>query len=145
MFKMAATSLKKTLTQALSREFCETFKNASFYRIPPVASSSYSYPTRYYILNHLFWPLSSSSALKWTLLSLFNIVGGVGGEGEWWCQFDIKIVIIEGENLHIFWTTWGISMKLSGNMWLMIILKVPTKQDFTLSPEDIFLKKTHGG
>ena len=36
-------------------------------------------------------------------------------------------------------------MKLLGNMWLMIILKVPTKQDFTLSPEDIFLEKTHGG
>ena len=28
----------------------------------------------------------------------------------------------EGENLHIFWTTLGISMKFSEKMWLMIIL-----------------------
>ena len=36
----------------------------------------------------------------------------------------IKLVSIEEENLHIYWTTWGISMKLSGNMWLMILPKV---------------------
>ena len=36
----------------------------------------------------------------------------------------IKIVSIEEENLHIYWTTWGISMKLLGNMWLMILPKV---------------------
>ena len=35
-----------------------------------------------------------------------------------------KIVNIEGENLHIFWTTWGISMMLSGKMWFIIILKI---------------------
>ena len=33
----------------------------------------------------------------------------------------MKIVNIEGENLYIFWTSWGISMKFSGR-WLMIIL-----------------------
>ena len=44
----------------------------------------------------------------------------------------IKIVNIENENLHIFWTTWGISMKFSGKTWLMIILKVTKKQGLCL-------------
>ena len=39
-----------------------------------------------------------------------------------------KIVNNEEENLHIFWTSWGISMKFSGKMWLVIILKVTKKQ-----------------
>ena len=39
----------------------------------------------------------------------------------------IKIANIEEENLHNFWTTWGISVELSGKMWLMIILKVTKK------------------
>ena len=39
-----------------------------------------------------------------------------------------KIVNIEEENLHIFWTSWGISIKFSGKMWIMTILKV-TKND----------------
>ena len=39
----------------------------------------------------------------------------------------MKIVNIEGQNLHIIWTTWGISMNFSGNMWLMIMLKVNRK------------------
>ena len=29
----------------------------------------------------------------------------------------MKIANIEREVLHIFWTTWGISIKLSGKMW----------------------------
>ena len=31
----------------------------------------------------------------------------------------VKIVNIEGENLHIIWTTWGISMKFHerGDLW----------------------------
>ena len=37
----------------------------------------------------------------------------------------MKIVNIEEENLHIFWTRWGISMKFPGKMSLTIILKVP--------------------
>ena len=28
---------------------------------------------------------------------------------------------------NIFWTTWGNSMKFSGKMWLMIILKATKK------------------
>ena len=36
----------------------------------------------------------------------------------------MKIVNIEDENFHIFWTTWGISMKLSGKKWFMIMIKV---------------------
>ena len=43
-------------------------------------------------------------------------------------------VNIERGNLHIFWTTWGTSMKLSGKMWLNI-KSHKKKQDFTLSLE----------
>ena len=32
----------------------------------------------------------------------------------------MKTFNIDGENLHIFWTTWAISMKFSGKMWVMI-------------------------
>ena len=48
----------------------------------------------------------------------------------------MKIANIDREILHIFWTTSGISMKFSGKMWLMIILKVTKGQGFTLSLED---------
>ena len=33
----------------------------------------------------------------------------------------IKTVNIERKNLHIFWTTWGITIKFSGKMWLIIL------------------------
>ena len=50
------------------------------------------------------------------------------------------------ENVHIFWTTWGISMKVSEKMSLMIILKVTIKnKGFILSLKDTFLKKRHMG
>ena len=39
----------------------------------------------------------------------------------------MKIVNAEGEKLHIFGTTRGISMKFSGKMFLMIILKITKK------------------
>ena len=45
------------------------------------------------------------------------------------------------ESLHIFWTTWGISMKFSGKMWLMMILKVTKNQALTHSLE----KRQRGG
>ena len=57
----------------------------------------------------------------------------------------MKIANIDREILHIFWTTWGISMKFSGKMWLMIILKVTKNQGFTLPLEDIFFEKPQGG
>ena len=44
---------------------------------------------------------------------------------------------IEGKNIYIFWTTWGISMKLSG--------KIPKKQGSTLSLENMLLEKPQGG
>ena len=53
----------------------------------------------------------------------------------------MKIVNIDGENLHI---SWGISMKFSEKMRLLIILKVKENQDFTLSLEDTFLEKPQG-
>ena len=43
-------------------------------------------------------------------------------------------VNIERENLHIFWTTWGTSMKFSGKTWLNIKTH-KKKQGFTLSLE----------
>ena len=59
---------------------------------------------------------------------------------NWWKP--MKIVNIAGKNLHIFWTTWEISMKSLGKMWLMmIIIKVPKNQGFTLSLEDKFFEK----
>ena len=42
-------------------------------------------------------------------------------------------VNIEWENLHIFWTTWGTSIKLSGKTWLNI--KSHTKTRLTHSLE----------
>ena len=56
----------------------------------------------------------------------------------------MNIVDIDGENLHIFWTTWEISMKVSGKMWLMIILKATKNQSFPLSLEHTFLDKPQG-
>ena len=40
----------------------------------------------------------------------------------------LKINNIDEENLHIFCTTWGISVILSGKMCLMIILKVTNRR-----------------
>ena len=57
----------------------------------------------------------------------------------------MKILNIDGGNLHLFWTIWGISMTFSGKMWLMIILKVTKHQGFTLSLEDTFSEKPQGG
>ena len=57
----------------------------------------------------------------------------------------MKLANIDRDILHDFWTTWGISMKFSGKMWLRIILKVTKNQGFTLSLEDTFLKNPQGG
>ena len=47
----------------------------------------------------------------------------------------MKIANIDREVLHIFWTTSGITM----------LLLVTENQGFTLSLEDTFFKKPHGG
>ena len=60
---------------------------------------------------------------------------------KWWKL--IKTSNIDREVFHIFWTTWGISMKFSGKMWLMIILKVT--KSHTLSFEHTFFEKPQGG
>ena len=57
----------------------------------------------------------------------------------------MKIVNIFGENLHVFWTSWGISMKFLGKMWLIIILKITKNQGFILSLEDTFLENYKNG
>ena len=54
-------------------------------------------------------------------------------ENQW---KSMKIANIDGESLH----TWGISMKIFGKKWLMIILKVTKNQGFTPSLEDKFLE-----
>ena len=49
-------------------------------------------------------------------------------------------------NLHTFSTSWESSMKFSGKMWLMIILKVTKNQGFTLSlQQNHIFGKTTGG
>ena len=57
----------------------------------------------------------------------------------------MKIANIDRESLHIFWTTWEISMKFSGKVCLVIILKVTKNQGFTLSLWDTFFEKPQGG
>ena len=57
----------------------------------------------------------------------------------------MKISNIDRESLHVFWTTWEISIKISGKMWLVIILKVTKNQGFTLSLEDTFFEKPQVG
>ena len=61
----------------------------------------------------------------------------------------MKRINIDRENLHIFWTTWGIlMMTFSGKMWLMIILKLKLKkkkkQGLILSLKNTFLEKPGG-
>ena len=56
----------------------------------------------------------------------------------------MKIVNIDRDFLHIFLTTWGNSMKFSGNMSSKIILKVIKSQGLTLPIEDTVFKKATG-
>ena len=60
-------------------------------------------------------------------------------------QKSMKLANFVKENLHIFWTTCGISMKFSGMMWLMMISKVTKNQEFTITLADTFLKKLQEG
>ena len=54
----------------------------------------------------------------------------------------MKRVNIDGENLHIFWTTWRILiMTLSGKMWFMIILKLKLKKRTSSSLLKYILEK----
>ena len=52
----------------------------------------------------------------------------------------MKTVNIEENHLHIFWTTWGISIKFSEKIWLKIILKVTKKQGIILCLKNAFLE-----
>ena len=56
-----------------------------------------------------------------------------------------KIANIDREILHNFLMIWGISMKFSVKMCLLIISKVTKNQGFTLYLEDTFFEKPHGG
>ena len=53
----------------------------------------------------------------------------------------MKIANIDREFFHIFWTTWGNSMKFSGKMCFKIILKVTKNQGFTISLDDKVFEK----
>ena len=57
----------------------------------------------------------------------------------------MKIANISREILHNVWTTWAISLKFSGKVCLMIILKFTQNQGFTLCLEDTIFKKPQGG
>ena len=56
----------------------------------------------------------------------------------------MKIVNIVRKSLHIFWTTWRISIKFLGKMWFMIILKVTKKPGFHTLLLEINFGKTTG-
>ena len=62
----------------------------------------------------------------------------------------MKRANIDGENLHIFWTTWGILMiKFSEKMWLTKISKLKLKknkkkQGLILSLKNTILEKPGG-
>ena len=56
----------------------------------------------------------------------------------------MKTAYVDREILHIFLTTWGISMKFPEMMWLIIILKITKNQSLTLSLEDNFFEKPQG-
>ena len=95
------------------------------------------------MLNNLFrvcWNLKNADIICY-MLTLF-----VSLQQENSKQYEklVKMVNIEGENLCIFWRTWGNSIKFSGKMWLMIILKVTKNQGFILSLENIFLETLQG-
>ena len=69
--------------------------------------------------------------------------GSIWRPKNWWKL--MKIANTDREILHIFWTTWGISMKFSGKMCLLIILKVTKIQGFTLSLENTSFEKPQEG
>ena len=52
----------------------------------------------------------------------------------------MKIANIGEENLHIFWTRWGIFMIFSGKMWILITLKVAKKQGGIKTQGEVFIK-----
>ena len=56
----------------------------------------------------------------------------------------MKIANFDGENLHIFWKTWGISMNFLGKMWLMTILKVKKETGPHLLSKKYIFGKTRG-
>ena len=56
----------------------------------------------------------------------------------------MKIANIDKEFLHIFWTTWGNSIKFSRKMYFKIILKFTKNQVAALSIEDTFPKNHKG-
>ena len=57
----------------------------------------------------------------------------------------MKIANIDKEILHIVWTTWGISIKFSGKMWLMIILSHKKPEFRSLFRRCMFQKITREG
>ena len=93
------------------------------------------------LLNILFrvcWKYKNADIICYVLSSLVSLQPGYIKTSE----KSMKIVNIEGENLHLFSMTWGISTKFSEKMWLMIILKATKKQGCTLSRENIYFWKT---
>ena len=51
----------------------------------------------------------------------------------------MKIINIVGENFHIFWMTWGFSMKSWGKIWLMITLRFTKIGFHSVSRKDTFI------
>ena len=81
----------------------------------------------------------TSFVLSWRLQLVCSQQGNVKKSEK-----SMKIVKIDGDNLHVFWATWGLSMKFSEKTWLMIILKV-TKSTASPSLKNTHFLKNHKG
>ena len=81
-----------------------------------------------------------SEIISYTVTSLVYLQTGNVKKSK----YLMKIVNIDKENLHIFQITWEISMKLSGRMCLMIILK-DTKSRALSSLWKVQFRKNHKG
>ena len=96
----------------------------------------------YKLLNNLFkvgWSWKNTDTICYILTSLVSLEQRNLKKSKKL----MKIVNIEGENLHIIWTTWEISMKFSGKIRLMI-LKV-TKKQVSASLWKIHFWENHSG
>ena len=87
------------------------------------------------------WLLKNSDAICQMLTSLVSLLS----ENVKKSEKLIKIVNIKEENIHIFWTNWGISLKFSGKILPMVILKTKNNEGFTLSLKITYLEKSQRG
>ena len=92
------------------------------------------------MLNNLFrvsWKWKNAADIICYMLTSINSLRQVKKSKK-----PLKIVNIEIINVHIFWTTLGISMKFSGKTWLMIRVSGFLYLSLSLSRKHSFVKTT---